>query len=510
MKTIKKSFARTQKSIVFSLVCIVCLSAAECDTSLIDAMVGISGGIAQAFLSSTNENLQLAGLGIGITAIAADSVRSNSVDYHPNMVASYANLGYSASSIILSRNNTTSPQTESPIVYVPTTEPQTESPVAYAPTTEPQTESPVAYAPITEPQSLYLQANNGQIVTAMGGKILYQLETNVLSRSRQEGTGNSLTYTQNGRRLTTRDSGNVQTNPSQEPNNRQISNLTSKTQAGTATNPNASIPLPIQKEATITVSKNSTGNVLASILTPRPRVEQRSTVVIEAEASIRTNNILTETQKENKNRTVARSEYNPNLSGAHWYNQFPSSQSISDLHSPFRENAQDFVNALEEAGATVFIDTTLRPLNRALLMRYSWQIVRGQLDPQNVPVIPNVDIIWAHKDANDSYSQESSVQAARDMVIAYNIQNLDVAPSITSNHFSGLAIDMNIKWLNWGDKPIYVKNNLNELVEVKRPRGDNTFIADLNPTVIEIGKTYGVIKYHTPEKDRPHWSYNGR
>jgi hypothetical protein len=199
------------------------------------------------------------------------------------------------------------------------------------------------------------------------------------------------------------------------------------------------------------------------------------------------------------------------LSGEHWHSQFPTSTNISDLVSPFRENVQDFVVALREAGATVTISATLRPRNRALLMRYSWQIVNGIIEPQNVPSIPGVNIIWAHNDLNGNYSRELSIQAARAMVNAYQIQNLRVAPAQNSRHISGLAIDMNITWINWPrNTPIYVTNKLGEAIEVPKTYTGNNFTADLNPVIIEIGRTYGVIKFHIPENDPPHWSDDGR
>jgi len=196
------------------------------------------------------------------------------------------------------------------------------------------------------------------------------------------------------------------------------------------------------------------------------------------------------------------------LSGSHWVKEFPDSANISNLQSPFRENVQDFINALEEAGAIVTPTSTLRPKNRALLMYYCWKIVNSGLDPRKVPNIPDVNIIWAHTDINGNYLKEKSEQAAKDMVSAYGIVR---EPSLTSRHFSGYAIDMNIKWENLTDeKIIYIKNKNGQLVKLDRTNNNKTYNADLNPIIIEVGRTYGVLKFHIPEKDRVHWSDNGR
>lgn len=46
------------------------------------------------------------------------------------------------------------------------------------------------------------------------------------------------------------------------------------------------------------------------------------------------------------------------LSGPHWYNYFPTSRSISDLVSPFREKVQRFQKAMIDAGAQTIVTAT--------------------------------------------------------------------------------------------------------------------------------------------------------
>jgi hypothetical protein len=73
-----------------------------------------------------------------------------------------------------------------------------------------------------------------------------------------------------------------------------------------------------------------------------------------------------------------------------------------------------------------------------------------------------------------------------------------VAPSLTSNHISGKAVDMNITWT--GSKKFKQKDG--KEVEV-------TFMSNVNSNTLlhQIGASYGVKK-HT--SDAPHWSHNGR
>src|SRR5579871_6583979 len=86
------------------------------------------------------------------------------------------------------------------------------------------------------------------------------------------------------------------------------------------------------------------------------------------------------------------------LSGVLWVAKFPTSVSLDDLAEPFRSNAKKFIAALRAAGATVSIQATLRPPQRAYLMHWSFQIAGG-LDPEKAPVLAEVEIDWVHRDA---------------------------------------------------------------------------------------------------------------
>ncbi len=177
------------------------------------------------------------------------------------------------------------------------------------------------------------------------------------------------------------------------------------------------------------------------------------------------------------------------LSGKEWVKKFPTSRSIDDLASPFRQKVQNFEQALVNAGANIDIAATLRPSERAHLMHYSFKINKGTIAAKDVPSKLNVDINWIH------YNDADSRQAAKEMVAAYNIA---FEPALTSRHIQGLAIDWDITWSGTLD----IKNASGTTVAVGSPRS-----GDSNSTLWAVGRTYGVIKLTS---DPPHWSNDGR
>jgi len=62
------------------------------------------------------------------------------------------------------------------------------------------------------------------------------------------------------------------------------------------------------------------------------------------------------------------------LSGVAWVRRFPTSKSTNTLVDGFRQKCDAFLAALEEADATVRINATLRPPERA----YDALVVRDQ------------------------------------------------------------------------------------------------------------------------------------
>ncbi len=182
------------------------------------------------------------------------------------------------------------------------------------------------------------------------------------------------------------------------------------------------------------------------------------------------------------------------FSGPSWVSQFPGSHRLEDLVEPFRTNVQNFVDALQAAGAEVTISATLRPPQRAHLMHYSFQVAKGICTPQSVATFPGVDIQWVHLDATGAPDHAGSITAAAAMVAGYDIV---FAPVLESRHTQGLAVDMTISWI--GDLTMTDGNGLRVTISTLPRNGGN---ADLHG----IGETYGVIKLLT---DPPHWSSDG-
>lgn len=182
------------------------------------------------------------------------------------------------------------------------------------------------------------------------------------------------------------------------------------------------------------------------------------------------------------------------LSGRQWVDLFPASDSTADLAGFFRGSVDRFVSALRAAGATVTIDDTLRPPERAYLMHFSFRIAREAMDPAIVPAMQGVDVQWVHLDSQGRPDLPASRAAAEEMVQGYGVV---FRPALTSRHTEGRAIDMTIGW----------RGNLT----ISNARGDRTTIASLprsgeNTALQRVGASYGVRKLAS---DPPHWSSDG-
>lgn len=183
------------------------------------------------------------------------------------------------------------------------------------------------------------------------------------------------------------------------------------------------------------------------------------------------------------------------LSGKAWCEEFETSKSTDDLASPFRQNVENFLKALEDAGLKPRqkIAATFRPAERAYLMHWCFKIAHKGQDPRKVPKMTSVNINWVHVDKDGNYDAKASKAAAAAMSASYGIK---FQPSLTSRHISGNAIDMTFSW----PKTINVTDSNGKSVEIKA--GSSVTSAKLHA----VGKSYGVIKL---VKDQPHWSNNG-
>jgi len=186
---------------------------------------------------------------------------------------------------------------------------------------------------------------------------------------------------------------------------------------------------------------------------------------------------------------------NGELSGAKWAQRFIGSSNTKDLSSTFRKAVDAFIDAMIDAGIKVRVSATYRPVQRSYLMHWSWKIKHKYVKPEYVPALKGVDIKWTHATSADS------LEAARQMVRAFDMSDLSTAPALHSLHNDGLAIDMSIAWSG----TVVAKDADGKLVEVKTaPRSGR------NRQLKAIGASYGVKKFIGGAKDQPHWSSTGR
>lgn len=181
-----------------------------------------------------------------------------------------------------------------------------------------------------------------------------------------------------------------------------------------------------------------------------------------------------------------------NLSGAAWWHanegKYPTSHSLDDLKSPFRENAKKFVQALRDAGANVSIGATFRHATRAHLMHYCVKVAKGQIAPAAVPKVAGLDINWDHGNLAKSKA------AAQEMAVLFDIA---FPASLTSLHITGRAMDITVNWTG----ALAIKDASGAVKNIGAPRNG----AD-NAALHKVGASYKAFKLVS---DPPHWSDNG-
>ncbi|THJ32175.1 hypothetical protein E8K88_13080 [Lampropedia aestuarii] len=186
-------------------------------------------------------------------------------------------------------------------------------------------------------------------------------------------------------------------------------------------------------------------------------------------------------------------------SGAYWVrwakDNIPDSSQIIDLRLGFRESVQAFIDALEAANATVLIESTRRSVKRAYLFHWSWRIATEDVRASEAIEMDGVDIQWDH--GNDAESKNGALEMVRGFRLALPPRST-VAPSMTSNHIRGEAIDMKICWL--GDMSVQDADGNMRTVPFKTN-------VNTNKELHKVGASYGVMKHLN---DAPHWSLNGR
>jgi hypothetical protein len=175
------------------------------------------------------------------------------------------------------------------------------------------------------------------------------------------------------------------------------------------------------------------------------------------------------------------------------------SQDADDLEDSFKENAKTFIKALEDGKATVSVGETKRDEKRAYLYHWSWLIALDKAKPSAATAKTGVDIEWDHGDAAKSKAGAQEIVDGFGLAVPPKSTN---APALDSNHIRGKAIDITIKWTG---KATFKKKDAKKDdpgVEIDYKEDVNS-----NTQLIDLGKTYGLIKLTT---DAPHWSVDGR
>lgn len=186
------------------------------------------------------------------------------------------------------------------------------------------------------------------------------------------------------------------------------------------------------------------------------------------------------------------------LSGLFWVDwaetNAPNSRNVGDLAAPFRDHVGNFIGALKAAGATVRVTATKRSALRAYLFHWSWLIALGRAHPSDPPPEPGVDIQWDHGDLDRSRAGARAMVNGFGLAVPPASRN---APSLTSLHIFGRAIDMDITW----EGTIQVRQSDGQAATI-------AFMQDQNQNVAlhRVGESYGVLKLTT---DEPHWSDTG-
>lgn len=190
------------------------------------------------------------------------------------------------------------------------------------------------------------------------------------------------------------------------------------------------------------------------------------------------------------------------LSGAYWVNWVrtyaPTSAEIKDLDMNFRDKVIAFKKAMEAAHPSVRIDVshTYRSDQAAYLWHWAWKIANRKIQPKDakpydLPGRPVPEIEWDHENSI------ASVRGAEDMVRGFKLTKRSrFAPSLTTRHRDGFAIDMTITWSG----TIHVKKKDGTLVPVTYGP------VNANTKLHEVGASYGVKKLLD---DDPHWSEDG-
>jgi hypothetical protein len=177
------------------------------------------------------------------------------------------------------------------------------------------------------------------------------------------------------------------------------------------------------------------------------------------------------------------------FSGPEWCARFPTSTALDDLLPDFADRVRAFLSQLSHGGATVAVNATYRPPQRAYLMHWCCMIGGSGQDTAAIPPMDGVDIDWTH-----NHAPISARAAARQMMTRYKIQ---FPAALVSRHTQRRAIDMTIGWK--GTLRITDFDGRAHVIDSSPRTGSN-------PQLIQVGTSFGVRKLVS---DPPHWSDDG-
>jgi hypothetical protein len=182
-----------------------------------------------------------------------------------------------------------------------------------------------------------------------------------------------------------------------------------------------------------------------------------------------------------------------------------NSTKVEHLTEPFRSPVKTFIAALTVAGAKVDVSTTKRCSRRAYLFHWSWLIALRKCKPSDAKTLHGVDIQWDHGD--DAASKRGAQETVTGFGLAVPPKS-DKTPSLTSNHITGRAIDMDITWT--GTIPARVDLGIGVTGEARRVDGGLDLDGDGTPEnftqcSISEGVSFGVWR-GTPYQGVALWS----
>ena len=182
--------------------------------------------------------------------------------------------------------------------------------------------------------------------------------------------------------------------------------------------------------------------------------------------------------------------------GPDWVDEFPGTDKPEMCAEPFRGKLRSFLAALNAANATVSLNATLRPPERAYLMHCAWDIAKNMADPRAISAMPGVPIDWVLHDSIGQPDLPKSRTAARLMVQKFGMV---AQAALVSRHTQGQAVDMDIFWSG----TLAIARNDGQIAMI-----DTAPRSGINHELAEVGATYGVIKAMFAG-DPPHWSIDG-